>query len=174
MDKGLIIRERYEATCMGYDELYGEEQFEKYEVVINRYGVSGRILDAGCGTALLAEYLRERELLDRVDSYVCLDYSGCMLSIARRRLQRLLPKRHLVLEGNVEKLPFPPAYFDFVYSFTVLDLVDDIEEALAELSRVARGPVIVSMLKKLPYKDRLLTRYPLIAVTSKDVIFRVS
>jgi ubiquinone/menaquinone biosynthesis C-methylase UbiE len=174
LGKGLIIRDRYDATCMGYDELYGEEQVEKYEAVVPRYGASGRVLDAGCGTALLAEYLHEKRMLDQVEVYVCLDYSGCMLSIAAKRLRRLLASRSLIVEGNVEHLPFPSGYFDIVYSFTVLDLVDDLERGLAELSRVSKGPVIVSMLKKLPYKDRLLTRYPIVAITSKDVVFRVA
>jgi ubiquinone/menaquinone biosynthesis C-methylase UbiE len=174
LKKGLIIRDRYDATCIGYDELYGEEQIEKYESVVPKYGAFGRVLDAGCGTALLAEYLHDKGMLENVEVYVCLDYSGCMLSIATKRLRNLLDARSLIIEGNVEHLPFPPKYFDIVYSFTVLDLVDDLERSLAELSRVARGPVIVSMLKKLPYKNRLLTRYPVIAVTSKDVVFRVA
>jgi len=174
LGKGLIIRDRYDATCMGYDELYGEEQLEKYEAVVPRYRAFGRVLDAGCGTALLAEYLYDKAMLDQVEVYVCLDYSGCMLGIAARRLQRILASKSLVVEGNVERLPFPSGYFDLVYSFTVLDLVENLEESLAELTRVARGPVIVSMLKKLPYKDRLLARYPIVAVTSKDVVFRVA
>ncbi|MEB2837269.1 MAG: class I SAM-dependent methyltransferase, partial [Desulfurococcales archaeon] len=172
LGKGAVIRERYEATCMGYDELYGEEQFEKYAAAVPRVPPRGRILDAGCGTGLLAAYLAGEGLLGGVEEYVCLDYSGCMLSLAAARLRGLLPGRSLVVMGNVEAMPFPDGYFDVVYSFTVLDLVDDLEAALVELVRVSRGPVVFSMLKKLPYKDRLLGRYPILGVTSKDVIFQ--
>jgi ubiquinone/menaquinone biosynthesis C-methylase UbiE len=171
--KGAVIRERYEATCMGYDELYGEEQWEKYEAALPLVPPRGWVLDAGCGTALLAEYMRERGLLDSVEAYVCLDYSGCMLRLAARRLRRILPGRGLIVEGNVEMLPFPDASFDVVYSFTVLDLVDDLRAAARELVRVSRGPVVVSLLRRLPYKNLLLARHPPIAVTSKDVVIRL-
>jgi len=172
--KGLVIRERYEATCMGYDELYAEEQWEKYEASLPRIPPRGRVLDAGCGTALLAEYMSAKGLLDVVELYVCLDYSGCMLSLAAKRLRRLGVEASLLVEGNVEWLPLPSGFFDVVYSFTVLDLVDDPERALRELLRVSRGPVVFSMLKKLPYKNRFLGRYPALAETGKDVIFLAS
>ncbi len=171
--KGAVIRERYEATCMGYDELYGEEQREKYEAALDHVPPRGAVLDAGCGTGLLAEYMWEQGLLGRVRLYVCLDYSGCMLSIAARRLSRLLPSRSLLIEGNVEALPFPDRSFDVVYSFTVLDLVDNLDAATGELQRVSRGPVVASLLRRLPYKERLLARHPLLALTSKDVILRL-
>ncbi|MEB3851787.1 MAG: methyltransferase domain-containing protein [Desulfurococcales archaeon] len=173
--KGEVIRERYDATCMGYDELYGEEQREKYQAALDALGPPrGAVLDAGCGTALLAEFLHSRGLLGGVDLYVCLDYSGCMLSIAAGRLGRIMPGRHLIVEGNVEHLPFPDSAFDYVYSFTVLDLVDHPIRAAAELKRVARGPVVVSLLRRLPYKSLLLAGHEPLGVTSKDVLIRLA
>jgi len=174
--KGAVIRERYEATCSGYDELYRAEQYEKYLAVLGRVRPRGVVLDAGCGTGLLLEYMSLHGLLGGVTGYVCLDYSPCMLGIARWRMG-LYCRGGVECEavlGNVERLPFAPRSFDVVYSFTVLDLVDDLPGSLAGLLRVSRGPVVVSMLKKLPYKDLLLEAgAQVIAVTSKDVVFAV-
>ena len=172
--KGRVIRERYEATATGYDELYRAEQYEKYAATLPRVPPRGVVLDAGCGTGLLAEYMRATGLLDRVDLYICLDYSGAMLGVARWRLSILCPGKCLLVEADVQRLPLADASVDVAYSFTVLDLVDDMEAALRELARVTRGPVVVSLLKKLPYKDRLLGGpHRILAVTSKDVVFLI-
>ncbi|GBF09771.1 putative methyltransferase [Aeropyrum pernix] len=173
--KGAVIREKYEATCSGYDELYRAEQYEKFFVALKRVRPQGRVLDAGCGTGLLLEYMASYGSLDAVDSFTCLDYSPCMLSIARFRIGVLCGNGSCIaLEGNVEKLPFGSGVFDTVYSFTVLDLVDDLWRAVKELIRVSRGPVVVSMLKRLPYKDELLAAgAQILGVTSKDVIMRI-
>jgi len=168
-----VIRERYNSTAPGYDELYRAEQYEKYAAALPLAPPRGRVLDAGCGTGLLAEYMRSAGLLGGVTGYVCLDYSREMLRIARWRLDHVCPRGlcHAV-GGNVLALPFPDNVFDVVYSFTVLDLVDSVLQALRELTRVSRGPVVVTMLKKLPYKTVLrgLGLEPA-AETSKDVVF---
>lgn len=172
--KGHVIRQRYEATAKGYDELYRAEQYEKFSVALKKIPPSGVVLDAGCGTGLLAEYMQSTGYLDNVSLYACLDYSREMLKIARWRLSRICPGKCFVVEGNVLSLPFKAESFDYVYSFTVLDLVDSVEGALAELWRVSRGRVVVSFLKTLPYKDLLLKKlYEIIAITSKDVIFAI-
>lgn len=170
--KGHIIRERYEATAKGYDELYRAEQYEKFSVALKKIPPRGMVLDAGCGTGLLAEYMYTTGYLDNVSLYTCLDYSREMLRIARWRLARICPNKCVVVEGNIMSLPFVDDSFDYVYSFTVLDLVDSIEGAITELLRVSSGQVVVSLLKTLPYKDMLLKKlYKIIAVSSKDVIF---
>lgn len=172
--KGEAIREKYEATCKGYDELYRAEQFEKYFVALRRVPPRGVVLDAGCGTGLLIEFLKLNGALGSIAGLVCVDYSGCMLSISAYRSQVLYRGRCLHVLGNIERLPLPDKAFDTVYSFTVLDLVDNLRGAVAELQRVSRGPIVVSMLKKLPYKDMLIDAGArLLGVTSKDVILRV-
>ena len=173
--KGAIIRERYEATCKGYDELYRAEQFEKYSVALEEHPPRGVVLDAGCGTGLLMEYMFLKGMSQHVDLYVCLDYSPCMLGIARWRLNRLCwGLTCITVLGNVERLPFPSQAFDTVYSFTVLDLVDSLRGSVRELLRVSRGVVVASLLKRLKYKDLLVSLgAPVIGVTSKDVILRL-
>ncbi len=169
----LKIRERYEATCSGYDELYRAEQIEKYAAALKRVRPRGVILDAGCGTGLLAEYMNSTGLLRMVDVYICLDYSSCMLSIAHWRLSHICPSKCVVIEGNVESIPLSDNSVDITYSFTVLDLVEDLHSAVRELLRVTRGRVVVSMMKKLSHKDVLLTKARLLASTRVDVILEI-
>jgi ubiquinone/menaquinone biosynthesis C-methylase UbiE len=172
--KGKKIRERYEATASGYDELYRGEQFEKYFVALRRIPPDGVILDAGCGTGLLIEFMALQGLLARVKKYVCMDYSWEMLRRARSRVRLYCPNKCVLVEGNVQHVPFKDSTFDITYSFTVIDLVDDIGQTLSELQRVTRGRIVVSMLKTLPYKDKLVAEgYRLLGVTSKDAIFLI-
>ncbi|MCE4603454.1 MAG: class I SAM-dependent methyltransferase [Aeropyrum sp.] len=172
--KGRLIREKYEATCKGYDELYRSEQFEKYFVALKKVRPRGLVLDAGCGTGLLLEFIAGWGSFGDVEAFVCLDYSRCMLSIASYRIRVVDGSRCFPILANVESLPFGSDVFDVVYSFTVLDLVDDLWGAVRELLRVSRGPVVASLLKRLPYKDELLEAgAQLIGVTEKDVILRL-
>lgn len=171
--KGLRIREKYEATASGYDELYRAEQFEKYFAALRRVPPRGRVLDAGCGTGLLIEFLGGQGLLSRVSGLACLDYSWEMLRRSLPRIRVFCEGKCWPVLGNVMSLPFKDGSFDVVYSFTVLDLVDDLDRAVEELLRVSRGPVVVSLLKKLPYKDRLIPRARVLGVTSKDVILLI-
>ena len=148
--KGYIIRERYNAAAEGYDELYGGEQVVKYDAVIKLVRPRGTVLDAGCGTGLLLEYLAVKGFLVDVDKYICLDYSSRMLEIARGRVSRFCwgVDCHLVL-ANVENIPLADKSVDVTYSITVLDLVDDPASAIREMLRVTKGPVIVSLLARL-------------------------
>jgi len=66
------------------------------------------------------------------------------LDLSREHLR--LTQRHLSLEGlsttavhgDMEKMPFPDASFDVVYSFGVLHHTDHMEKAVAEIRRVLR------------------------------------
>lgn len=174
LNKGAVIRERYEATCSSYDELYRAEQYEKYYVALRKVKPRGVVLDAGCGTALLAEFLKGWGLLDDLEAYICVDYSNCMLSIATWKLRTLCNGNCHVILGDVERIPLGDKSVDVTYSFTVLDLLDDPIAGLEELVRVTRGDVVVSVLKSLSLKDKLLEMgFRILGVTGKDVIFKV-
>lgn len=174
--KRLVTRDKYDATAYSYDEVYKAEQYMKYMVALSKIPPHGTVLDAGCGTGLLVEYLYGLHILqNKVSRYVCLDLSRGMLEHAVQRLAKL-PECHgkcHVIEGDVENLPFPDNRFDIVYSFTVLDLVDNPYRAADELRRVSRGPVIVSMLKKLHVKDLFVHKARYIGSTPADVILDI-
>ncbi len=105
MPHALDIIEWYDTLSGVYDELYGEEQIPKlYSVIefLEELGVEGiKILDAGCGTALLAALIPSRI----VKYYVCFDISYGMLSIGKKRtgLKNFLTD---LVAGDIEHLPF--------------------------------------------------------------------
>ncbi len=172
MSKSLIIRERYERTCDSYDELYREEQYAKYYVALRKVKPRGVVLDAGCGTALLAEFLKAWGLLDDIEGYICLDYSSCMLGIAVRKLKILCNGNCHVILGDLESIPLKDSTVDVAYSFTVLDLLDNPLKGLEELLRVTREDIVVSVMRSLDLKDMLKEiGLETIGATDKDIIF---
>jgi ubiquinone/menaquinone biosynthesis C-methylase UbiE len=172
--KGERIRQRYEATYDSYDELYRGEQYEKYFSALRVVPPRGAVLDAGCGTGLLIEFLASLKLVDGLSSLVCVDYSMNMLRLALWRARVACPDKCLAVYGNVESLPFESMSFDVAYSFTVIDLVDDPLAAISELARVSRGAVVVSVMRAHT-TWRLLEKLGAtrIAATSKDYIYLV-
>ncbi len=163
-----LIRLKYDTTAEGYDELYREEQFEKYRFVVR--SVEGAVLDSGCGTALLLEYLSLAGYLSQVKYYVCLDFSEGMLGVARRRV-KVLNMDVLVdfVQADVEYLPLRGCVVDYSFSVTVLSLLEYPQQAVRELARVTRRSAIFTLLNKVV--DLLGVRYRGRVV--KDYVYEV-
>ena len=142
----LEIAERYDAGCEAYDELYAMEQEEKYEVVLKVLRPRGRVIDVGCGSGLLIEYMRSRGLLDAVDLYVCVDVSSCMLGLATKRAASCGAKCVLV-QANAYNLPFRDGSFDVAYSISVVNLLERPADAMAEITRVSGRAVVTAPIK---------------------------
>jgi SAM-dependent methyltransferase len=93
----------------------------------------GRVLDIGCGTGWLAQFLR--------GSIVALDQSEAMLELARRRL----PNAVFVL-SDVPPLPFPAGSFDRALASHLYSHIERVEERrafVAEALRVASELIVV-------------------------------
>jgi ubiquinone/menaquinone biosynthesis C-methylase UbiE len=100
----------YKELARVYDEIYGEEQRFKYWLISSQAGA--RVADAGCGTGIVFEILR--------DSYVvCLDISPDMLGPAARRAR----KHELgdIVAGDYWQPPFRPRSFDSVLFISSLE-----------------------------------------------------
>jgi arsenite methyltransferase len=100
-----------------------------------------RVLDAGCGPGFYS-----RELLDRVGpdgSVTGVDLSPQMLASAKRRCEGHGNVRFEV--GDATALPVESGSFDRALSVQVLEYVEDIPAALAELHRALRpgGRVVI-------------------------------
>jgi ubiquinone/menaquinone biosynthesis C-methylase UbiE len=93
-----------------------------------------RVLDVGCGPGFY-----EAELLDDVGaegSIVGIDSSAPMLAMAARRCEG---RANVTLaEGEATALPVGDAEFDAAFSVQVLEYVEDIPAALAEIRRALR------------------------------------
>ncbi len=166
-----VIREKYCATAGGYDELYGEEQRDKYSVIFTRHAPRGVILDIGAGTCLLAEYLFRQGLLRGIKYYIALDLTPCMLYFCKRRV-KMLRLEHIVdmVEGEVMHLPLRGKSVDESYSVTVFDLVSSVAAAIGEQVRVTRHYAIYTLLKKVEHRRRVSMCERFVGETDKDVI----
>lgn len=92
-----------------------------------------RVLDAGCGPGVYAEWLVERGA-----EVVGLDVSPAMVRLAQRRLQG----RARILEADLgQPLDFlESASFDLIVSALALDYVKDWAAVFAEFFRLLRAP----------------------------------
>jgi ubiquinone/menaquinone biosynthesis C-methylase UbiE len=90
------------------------------------------ILDAGCGTGQTAAYIS--------DKYHCsiyaLDSHPLMIKKAKQRFKDGHQNVH-ILEGDVEKLPFPDAQFDFVLAESVT-FFTNVSKSISEYYRVLK------------------------------------
>ncbi len=94
---------------------------------------AGRLLDAGCGTGLLAPHLLRAG--DESSRLVELDFAPAMVDEARRKHpdRRLLP-----VCADVLRMPFPPETFDAVLCFGIVPHLGEPGPALLSLWRVVR------------------------------------
>ena len=106
-----------------------------------------RILDAGCGTGGVIEYLRD------YGQVTACDYSEQALRFCRTRRHERLAR------ASVMALPYADARFDLVTSFDVLCThgVSDDEVALREFARVLKPDGL--LLLRLPAYDWLRGRH---------------
>ncbi len=139
----------YDLTARTYDELYREEQFIKYNYVFQTLGLKtgNTLLDLGCGTALLYEYL----VTNRVDDfkkYICVDQSIGMLEIANRKTMR--DPRVITILCSGEDLSFIKESVNTIYMFTVWDNLNNKERTLRNVKEILKrkGYVLVSILPR--------------------------
>jgi len=143
----------YDVPAEGYNELYGEEQLEKYSAIISElgrgFGEISVVADVGCGTGLLGEYLRS---LGFDGIYVGIDLALERLEFAKRRAD----SSWMLIQADAEHLPLRSRSIDLVACVTVIHLLD-VERAIREILRVSRGYLAVTLLgKRLDLRDRLL------------------
>lgn len=154
-----LIQIKYNTTASSYDNLYRSEQLEKYSEIesilrnsiLKKYNVI--ILDAGCGTCLLLEYLYQHILKGEKHTqiyYVGLDFSIGMLNQAKKRIHNLELLVDLIL-ADIDYLPLRSEVFHILMVITVIQNLPDIKTSLLELLRVLRcnGELIISYPKKL-------------------------
>ncbi|MEM0440477.1 MAG: class I SAM-dependent methyltransferase [Candidatus Caldarchaeum sp.] len=151
----------YDVLNTGYDELYGEEQRVKYRRAFEQAPKNfSRIVDVGCGTGLLREFLREQH----VDAeYVGVDVSSGMLNKAREKIDS---STHLV-QADAHRLPFRDQVFSHVFSFTVVHHLEP-KRFLEEALRICSGVVVVSQHKRL---NPRITGIPVADDETVDEIF---
>lgn len=91
------------------------------------------ILDVGCGTGQTAAYLANKYEANVTG----IDINSIMVAKAKRRMKKArLPVK--ILQGSIEKIPFPDQKFDFIISESVLSFVNK-PRALKEIYRLLKN-----------------------------------
>jgi len=127
----------YDEIADGYNELHGDEQRKKLELVKNHLKLkpTDKILDIGCGTGLSSDFEQFT---------VGIDPSFGLLK------QNEKPS----VQGVAESLPFKDRSFDAVVCLTAVHHFDA-DRAFSEMKRVGRTHVAVSVLKKANNSEAL-------------------
>lgn len=160
-----------EATHWWYRSLHGLV-LELLDGQAPRLGSLPRILDAGCGTGLMATKLASRGQVAAMDpSPIAADYwpkRSCdpEQDVLSPHTARRAP-RTAFLRGSVSAVPFPDGSFDAVVSLDVLyhrEVADDLAAA-RELGRVLRPGGI--LLLNLPAYDSLRSAHDRVIHTAR-------
>ncbi len=154
LDKKREIINKYNSTSHFYDKRYSIIQTEKYNYSFKDYSVNGKIiLDAGCGTGLLYEYLFDLIKKNKRISciYIANDISWNMLTEFKSKIvnRKKRFEANLIL-SDIENLPIRECTFQSVFSLTAIQNLPSTLDGLKELLRVAKNnsDVIFSILKK--------------------------
>ncbi len=142
----------YDTTCRSYDELYGQEQYEKY-TIIKRYVRFEEVnfiswLDLGCGTGLILRYINENEQLASIIPkvyYVGIDISYNCIRNAVDKNEKILSD---FIVGDAEHPPIRVDIFNMITSFTTIHHFEEPVKALISLMEKAKAIVIIVTILK--------------------------
>ncbi len=142
----------FDSLADGFDlwaRTFGVERFEPFVK-----GLPGRacsVLDAGCGTGILAVHMA-----DHVDRIVGMDISRAMLAVAERRRADSRKTNVEFVAGDLQSIPFGDASFDCVISSAAL-YNTRLPVSLPELRRVLKpgGRILIAdLVQRRPWLDR--------------------
>ncbi len=131
----------YDTIAKSYNELYGEEQLNKWKIIENKLDFSNfsNALDVGCGTGLITI-----RLADKIHNVIGMDKSVEMLKLAK-------PKQNVTyITADALDIPFPDKSFDLVISITVMQDVgkENWDKFISEIRRVTKKEAVISVLKR--------------------------
>ncbi|MEM3622875.1 MAG: methyltransferase domain-containing protein [Candidatus Bathyarchaeia archaeon] len=140
------IMRRYDLTAHIYDIRYAEEQAAKIKAALEKLTIekSAFVLDVGCGTGILFDYVAEK-----VETVIGLDISRKILLQARKRAKNF-QNVHLIL-ADADNIPLREKIFTHVFGITLLQNMPNPARTLKEIKRVTRDGayIIVTGLKKV-------------------------
>ena len=143
--KKLSAMKHYDAVAKIYDLQYGQEQMMKMKFALKNLHLKPKslVLDVGCGTGLLFDYLSSK-----VGFLVGIDISKNILREAKRKLDS--KNNVFLIQADADYLPFRNGIFDVVFAITLLQNMPSPSITLKEMRRVARSGalILVTGLKK--------------------------
>ncbi len=106
------------------------------EKLFKRNFKQGRILDSGCGPGFTLMELAKKFASSE---FYGIDLSDPLLEIANVKNQKeKLDNRVKFLKADVQNIPFPDNYFDFVININMLHLVEEPVKMLNEIERILK------------------------------------
>jgi len=163
LDKKKNIIEKYNSTSSFYDNRYSKIQKEKYRILFRNCNLNYKtILDAGCGTGLLIEYVHDLSIdkIKKKVKYIGIDISWKMLMNFSNKTKKIkdIEDINLIL-GDIENLPLRHDSFNVLFSITSLQNLPVIKKGLGELIRVGQKDSLLklSILQKQLKLDDLIT-----------------
>ncbi|MHA1489098.1 MAG: class I SAM-dependent methyltransferase [Promethearchaeota archaeon] len=167
------IKSQYDITAHFYDRRYLKIQYEKYEYILKNYIIKNKviliiknkvILDAGCGTGLLLEFITNSRKQNQGIrySFIATDISWNMLTRFKLKINgkemKIRQRINLIL-SDLENLPFRGSVFNSIFALTSFQNLPNIIDGVNESFRVVKNEadVMFSILKKKLKKDELIT-----------------
>lgn len=170
------VQLKYDLYARTYDVLYRSEQWDKYKLIVEnlKSKLKCRVLvDAGCGTGLLYEYLSKYSF--DIETYVGLDISFEMVKRAKSKFSNVINVD--LINADIEYTPLRSSCSNITLSITVFNNLYDIDRGLNELLRITKpgGTVIVTIFKRgekvEEVLDRVRGKFKRLPGESKDYMF---
>jgi ubiquinone/menaquinone biosynthesis C-methylase UbiE len=98
--------------------------------------IDGPVLEVGCGTGYLTEYL-----LSKGYDVTAIDISEQMIRRTKQKLEQKGLPTSKVMRADIIALPFDDKSFDYSISSGTIGLISEKEKALIELNRVSRKEI---------------------------------
>ncbi len=133
-----IMTDYYNQIAPSYNELHGEEQVKKADIILDevlKLKQEGSLLDIGGGTGV------STEIFTKYFSCVLIDPSEDLLEQGSPNIEKIL--------AGAEEIPFSDNKFDVIISLTALHHAD-LLQTIDEIKRVSKDNALVaiSFLKK--------------------------
>jgi SAM-dependent methyltransferase len=136
------VRSRFRDKAQAFDDLYEDERplvkllrpgllrRRQLSVGTVRSYAGPRVLDVGCGSGRIGEFVLDAGAAD----YVGIDFSEPMLALARERLERFGDRVQLI-EGDFHDTPLE-GQFDVVLALGLFDYLAEPERTIARLAEM--------------------------------------
>lgn len=145
-DKKRRIMRRYDLTAQIYDMRYADEQTAKIKAALKNVDIrqGSLVLDVGCGTGLLFDYVAEK-----AETLVGIDIARQILLQAKKRAKNL--NNVNLIWADVDHMPLRENVFSHVFAFTLIQNTPNPVKSLEEIKRVAKenAAIVVTGLKKV-------------------------
>lgn len=144
------------------NKAYISKQIETLFASDKKYG---KVLDVGCGTAFYYPLISKKAA-----KIYGVDFSGNMLSCARKFCSKTGIRNAKFYLGHAERLPFKNNEFDLVFCFDFLHHAADPDRAIKEMFRVAKPGGVVGAIETNPLNPVMFLFNMLYSRTERGIL----